>query len=222
MPIYKTKNENFFKKWTPEMAYILGFFTADGSMIKNKRNTHFIEFQITDKDLLKKIRNTLGSNHKITKRKRNKNQKNIYRLQIGSKTIFNDLLRLGITPRKSKTIKLPKIPPKYLNHFIRGYFDGDGNVIFGFYKKSGRKNKSPILLTRFISGSKVMLKELMLKLKNIIKVNGSLYYNDNAWRLSYSTKDSKKLFTFMYKNINNENLIFLKRKYNIYLKAGVA
>ncbi len=32
MPIYKTKNEAFFKKWTPEMAYVLGFFTADGTI----------------------------------------------------------------------------------------------------------------------------------------------------------------------------------------------
>jgi hypothetical protein len=52
MPIFKTKNENFFKNWTPEMAYVLGFFTADGSMIRNKRGAHFIEFQITDKNLL--------------------------------------------------------------------------------------------------------------------------------------------------------------------------
>jgi len=44
MPIYKTKNENFFKKWTPEMAYVLGFFAADGSMVKNKRGACFIEF----------------------------------------------------------------------------------------------------------------------------------------------------------------------------------
>lgn len=65
------------------MAYVLGFFTADGSMIKNKRGAHFIEFEITDKDLLFRIRDLLGSNHKITTRDRNKSLS--YRLQIGSK-----------------------------------------------------------------------------------------------------------------------------------------
>jgi len=75
MPIYKTKKENFFKKWTPEMAYILGFFTADGTMIKNRRGAHFIEFQITDRNLLRKIKRSFGSNHKITARKRDKNHK---------------------------------------------------------------------------------------------------------------------------------------------------
>jgi hypothetical protein len=48
MPIYRAKNENFFKKWSPEMAYVLGFFTADGNMLKNKRGAHFIEFNTTD------------------------------------------------------------------------------------------------------------------------------------------------------------------------------
>jgi hypothetical protein len=42
MPIHKKVNQDFFKKWSPEMAYILGFFTADGSMAKNKRGAHFI------------------------------------------------------------------------------------------------------------------------------------------------------------------------------------
>jgi DNA-binding transcriptional regulator WhiA len=56
MPIHKEINRNFFKKWTPEMAYILGFFTADGSMFKNKRGSYFVEFEITDKELLEKIK----------------------------------------------------------------------------------------------------------------------------------------------------------------------
>ena len=90
MPIFKAKNENFFKTWTPEMAYVLGFFTADGNMIKNKRGAHFIEFEITDKDLLHAIRGLLESNHKITERKRRDSWKKAYRLQIGSKVIFND------------------------------------------------------------------------------------------------------------------------------------
>jgi hypothetical protein len=220
MPIYKTKNQNFFKKWTPEMAYVLGFFTADGNMLKNKRGAHFIEFQITDKKLLQDIRNILGSNHKISVIKRNSKWKTVYRLQIGSKEVFNDLLKIGLTPNKSKTIKLPKIPDKYFQHFTRGYFDGDGNVLFGYFKKSDRKSRSPILLTRFTSGSKSILKSLKIKLKDLIKVNGSLYCKkDDSSQLSYSTNDSKKIFNFIYNDGKIKKLIYLKRKYNIYLKA---
>jgi len=39
MPIYKEINISFFKKWDPEMAYILGFIFADGNIIYTKRNT---------------------------------------------------------------------------------------------------------------------------------------------------------------------------------------
>ena len=28
MPISKTLNQDFFKTWSPEMAYVLGFFAA--------------------------------------------------------------------------------------------------------------------------------------------------------------------------------------------------
>jgi len=200
------------------MAYVLGFFAADGSMVKNKRGACFIEFQITDKNLLKKIKESMNSGHKITSRKR-KGQKISYRLQIGSKKIFNDLLKLGLTSNKSKTIDLPKVPRKYFSHFVRGYFDGDGNVTFGFFKKSDRKSKSPILSTRFVSGSKLILEKLKYKLKTLLYLHGSLYYSGNAWRLSYSTNDSKKIFKFMYENDNIKNLIYLERKYNIYKKA---
>ncbi len=219
MPIYKTKNENFFKKWSPEMAYVLGFFTADGSMYKTKRGTYFIEFQITDGDLLEKIRELLGSNHKITKKRRNRTHKIIYRLQIGSKEIFKDLSRLGLAPNKSKTLKLPLIPDKYFRHFLRGYFDGDGNVIFSFFKKAGRKNLSRAFLTRFTSGSKDLLVGIQNKLSALLGVRGSLSFYSGAWRLSYSANDSKKLSNFMYENVGRGGLIYLPRKHKIFLKA---
>jgi hypothetical protein len=91
-------------------------------MAKNKRGAHFIEIEITDKELLEEIRDALGSNHKIAARNKNKKWKISYRLQIGSKEIFSDLLSLGMTPCKSKTIRLPKVPNKYFPHFVRGYF----------------------------------------------------------------------------------------------------
>lgn len=204
------------------MAYVLGFFTADGTMIKNKRGAHFIEFEITDKDLLYKIRELFGSNHKIAERKRNNKWKKAFRLQIGSKEMFNDLLKLGLMPAKSKIIDLPKIPDQYFSHFVRGYFDGDGNVLSGYFKKPDRKNKSYTLRTRFTSGSRLILDNLKIKLGNIVGTDGSVNVSENTWRLNYGVNDSKKLFKFMYNNNKMTELIYLKRKYKIYKNAGVA
>ena len=65
MTLTKVVNHAFFEKWNSDMAYVLGFFAADGCMIKNKRGAHFIEFHITDKNLLFAIRAAMRSNHKI-------------------------------------------------------------------------------------------------------------------------------------------------------------
>ena len=50
------------------MAYVLGFFAADGNMIKNKRGAHFIAFYNNDRILLEKVRTALSAGHKIGKR----------------------------------------------------------------------------------------------------------------------------------------------------------
>ena len=56
MPIYKKVNKNFFKKWSSEMAYVLGFFMADGSIDVNPRGSQYFSIQICDKELLEEIR----------------------------------------------------------------------------------------------------------------------------------------------------------------------
>ena len=221
MPVFKTKNENFFKVWTPEMAYVLGFFTADGNMIRNKRGAHFISIEITDKDILERMRKSMGSNHKITERKRNAINKIAYRLQIGSKEMFSDLMKLGITPKKSKTVNLPIVPDQYFTHFLRGYFDGDGNVVSGYYRKPDRKNKSYTLATRLTSGSPLILGSIKKTLNRLIGTKGSIYEKDDVWRLNYSINDSRKLFRFMYVENMVKDLICLERKYKIFKDAGV-
>jgi intein/homing endonuclease len=81
-------------------------------------------------------------------------------LQIGSKEIFNDLVNLGLFPRKSKIIRLPIIPGDCFFHFLRGYFDGDGNVIAGYFAKPNRGSRSFTFRTRFTSGSELFFKDL--------------------------------------------------------------
>jgi len=219
MPILKTRNEGFFKKWTPKMAYVLGFFCADGSMIKNKRGACFIEFQITDKDLLLKIKKLLAPKHKISIRERNTKWQTVYRLQIGSRMIFNDLLKLGLCPKKSKRIKLPNVPRKYFSHFVRGYFDGDGNVTICTYKRKARNDKlTTVLQSGFTSGSKEFLADLEDKLlKEKVVKGGTLYYSSNGWRLYFSINDSKKLYRYIYKD-SVKNKLFLNRKKIIFEK----
>ncbi len=121
MPIHRSLNHDFFKVWKHDMAYVLGFFAADGSMIANKRGAHFIEFTITDRIVLEYIQRVTYSNHQITVRERGRNCKTAYRLQIGSKEWFTDLAQLRFTPHKSNTLQFPDIPHAFLGDFVYKY-----------------------------------------------------------------------------------------------------
>ncbi len=195
------------------MAYVLGFFAADGCMMKNRRGACFIEFQITDKSLLGRIRKALESENKISSRKRAENFKRIYRLQIGSKQIYSDLLILGFTPHKSKTLNFPMIPAEYLNHFVRGYFDGDGNVSFGKYLRKDTGLKRYVFTSRFTSGSRLFLEALLTRLQNVVK-GGYIYNKERGYELVFAGRDSLALFDFMYNNVQSR--LWLSRKKKIF------
>jgi intein/homing endonuclease len=219
MPIHRELNQDFFKKWSPEMAYVLGFFAADGCMLENRRGGHFIEFNITDRVVLYRIRAVTGSNHKITKRPiRNPKWKAIYRIQIGSNEWFKDLSRLGFTQHKSNTLRLPKVPQKYVGDFVRGYFDGDGCVYFKRLKYADRKYKRWVLLTLFTSGSKQFLESLWKVLERHGIQGGSLKKKTRGFELVFSHKNSLALCVLMY-HTGIATGLYLPRKLTLLRKA---
>ncbi|HCR52600.1 TPA: hypothetical protein DIV48_03090 [Candidatus Kaiserbacteria bacterium] len=198
MPIRRELDQDFFKKWSPQMAYVLGFFAADDSMLKNRRGSHYIEFTVTDKSVLEQIREAIGSTNRIAERKRISKQKAVYRLQIGSKEWFKDLSCLGFMQNKSKRLALPVIPAKYFGDFVRGYFDGDGCVYFNRLKYADRKNPRWILMTLFTSGCQLFLNSLWTELKIRGIHGGSLKRKTRGFELCFSHKDSVALYRVMY------------------------
>ena len=211
-------NEDFFKTWAPEMAYALGFIAADGSLedasyLRGK----YLRVCSSDLEILKKIKVIMHSEHTIVVikprecviagKKYISRQK--YMLRIGSHEIYNDLLRLGITPRKSKTINLPKIPLEIMAHFLRGYLDGDGCV--SFYNKKKR------LSVTFTSGSNLFLEQLS-KVISFVLGGGShgVFRNKRAFQVKYSTREAIPLLRYIYSDCTNE--LYLERKYKIFLE----
>ncbi len=216
MPIQRTVNQDFFKKWTPEMAYVLGFFAADGNMIRNNRGAHFIAFYSNDLVMIENIKKLLSSNHKVGVKTNKQTDKCSYQIQIGSKKIFKDLIKLGLVPNKSLVLQMPQVPENLLSHFVRGYFDGDGHVSVCRYQKSGRKTKSNVISTGFTSGSKIFLEMLLSRLKRSgITTGGSLFLTD-GYHLCFSIKDSLSLSKFMYKDSKDLYLARKKSRFDHY------
>jgi len=228
---YKFKTD-FFEKWSSKMAYVLGFLYADGDIedVRKSSRTQYITFGSVDKDILEAIKMAMGSEHKLNYRAPRKvtyangktyESREMYRLRIGSKKMFEDLLGLGLTPRKSLTIEFPKdIPVNYLSHFVRGYFDGDGCVTI---KMGKGKFGQPILKglnVIFTSGSGLFLEGLRKRVHKTINFCDRKIYdyrkNSRSYQLKYPTFESIKWFKFLYGN-NSSNL-FLGRKFNVFKK----
>ncbi len=217
-------NQVFFQSWSSQMAYVLGFIFADGAIedVQKSSRTCYISIVSKDLSILEKIRAVMSSQHHLYKRPAQliryaggksyiSGERFVFR--IGSKLMYNDLLNLGITPRKSLTILFPKIPLKSLPHFIRGYFDGDGCLHL-------IKNKYPRLI--FTSGSNKFLEGLSKKLSTTLEIPIKSVYsqvqksNNPCFRLHYNTKLSKKILEFMYKGLGEAP--YLDRKFAIYQK----
>ncbi|MDD2657929.1 MAG: LAGLIDADG family homing endonuclease [Candidatus Pacebacteria bacterium] len=213
MAMHRAVNKDFFKKWSPEMAYVLGFFAADGYMTLNSSGARYWNIQITDRIILERIKKAIQSDHKISVRIRRGNEKIIYRLQIGNKVMCADLQALGFSPNKTKSLAIPHVPKKYLSHFVRGYFDGDGNVWTGYIHKE-RKSKLFAIQTVFTSCSHEFLLALREQLEAFGIGKGVLSKGmGNYYRLTYSINNSLKLSDFMYNQVTpTKGYIYLERK----------
>lgn len=132
-------DENYFEKiQTPNQAYILGYITGDGTIldrIKSKRLVLTVAEE--DKQLLFDIGGELQMEGTIKFRKKNApNEQNKYTLVINSTKMCNDLITLGIGPRKTgfeKWIDFNKDELQWA--FLRGFFDADGHI--RVYKRNG-------------------------------------------------------------------------------------
>ncbi len=121
-------------------------------------------------------------------------------------------------PAKSKVIKLPKVPDEYFGDFLRGYFDGDGNVVSCYFRKKGRVKSSRVFSVRFTSGSMAILSGIQVHLMDS-SCTGSLFFSGHAWRLNYGRQDSGRIYHLMYRNVVRHNLLYLERKYKIFQDA---
>lgn len=221
-------NEDFFKTWNSDMAYILGFWFADGCIMdKGGSKVFSITQHKNDKYLLEKILKKMNSIHPLEISAKG----TCYSFCIGSKKIFNDIIILGGKTRKSKDVDFPDIPPQYLADFIRGYFDGDGCV---YLRKNGNLGGA-----NFVCGSKKFINRLndilafrlslckydlkynyggrILTIKERMAwINNKYYKFSENYRLELTVGDTRRLQDFMYNNID---CLKLERKYQKFLTA---
>jgi hypothetical protein len=177
----------FFRAWSPAMAYVLGYWWADGYM-RVKRNTgaHLIEIASIDREHLLLMANAVGEKHeyrKITAKSE------CYGIEFCSKEMYNDLLALGGMPNKSNVIGFPTIPAEQLVHFVRGFVDGDGTLAWN--------GDRPVL--QIYSGSKRLLEDMADAVAEQTGIPApNVVANRSLWYLKWSTIRAKCLAAWLY------------------------
>jgi len=201
-------NEDFFSKWSADMAYVLGLFVTDGCISKVENNSYRISLCLNDRELLGEVAKAMGSEHTIAT---SKYQKGLNIFIFGREKIAQDLIGLGMKPRKSYDLNFPDVPKEYLRGFIRGVFDGDGSVFFDVHSKN-----CPVR-TKFVSSSKDFIKRLEESLQGMGLPQRVIYEqktkNGISYMFRYGHNDSRRLFEVLYKGVPVGSL-FLERKYS--------
>lgn len=192
----KKINETIFNNIdTEQKAYWLGFMYADGWVMDT--NSVGLGLKKSDINHLYKYKSFLSYEGNLYE------GKNSASLQFRNKKISVDLQRLGCIPRKSLKLTFPttnQVPVELVNHFIRGYFDGDGSIT--------DPKKCSFGCT--ILGTYDFLTELC----NVIELPKT--YNINKTKNIHSVQlagdNARKVLSFMY----DESTIYLDRKMKRY------
>ncbi len=121
MSKYSLNKAYFDTITTPEQAYWLGFFSADGYVSKYGKQIE-LSLAVLDGDHVERFAQALEYTGPIRPAKGNR------RLLIASAAIVEALGRLGVSNAKSFTLEPWVGPPDLMRHYWRGMVDGDGTL----------------------------------------------------------------------------------------------
>ena len=203
----KLINKNYFKNIdTPIKAYILGLITTDGNIAtyKDGRYSLNITQHIDQRVLLNNIIKEIKTKGRINK---GGHDNTTIKIQVQDNEICNDLINLGIIPRKTSIMNIDKIlsilDENLLRHFIRGIIDGDGHI---------EKWKSSYGIIS-ISGSRNIVENIRRIFSIYAGTDENRKIRDvgNTFVLSYySKKDVINICDWLYKDIDY-NFVHLKK-----------
>lgn len=218
-------NIDYFKEINNNIkAYWLGVIYADGCIRKCNKNNYSFELSSKDLVFLKKFKKDVNTDYPIKKIKPktsfHNGQKIIsdgsYEINIYNSDFCLNLIKWGVITNKTKKLKkIPNIPKQYIPDFIRGYFDGDGNIFIKKYKYKNihRINKFSLF------GHEPFLLDIRKFIVNELKIyNGyiQMRYDWNWISITWGNKkDLLKIYYFLY---YKDDLRFMRRKKEIFKK----
>jgi len=209
-----TIDHTFFKKIDNEKkAYWLGFIYADGYVSRRKNQKCLgIALHTKDEKHLRVFKKDINATYKINRYITTSFgvKTTFAKIFITSDQLFDDLVDKGVFEKKTLILKFPKdniVPVELQNHFLRGYFDGDGSF---------SKSKDG-----FYSFKLCGTKEFLIECQKILGVTTKLEKRKkdkkNNWSFAAGGRlQVKRVGNCLYKN----STVHLERKYKRYTKCN--
>jgi hypothetical protein len=190
---------------TEEKAYLLGILGADGC-IKQSGKYYSLAFGLTYKDRkhVRRVADIISKGINVHDQYYSSNRNPMTYFYIMNKDLCDNLIKHGVVPRKSKTLRPPsKLPPEFIHHYVRGYFDGDGSI---FYSNESRICCNCVGTEWVLDYINYNFKAFYKNKTNVTQSGqGSLYH------LKFSGKSAIAFMNWIYKDAT----ILLDRKYKI-------
>lgn len=194
------------QEWTPELAYAIGLLASDGCL---SSSGHLIDLTSKDREQLKNFCRCLGIAPKIGTKSSGYGEEGSLRVQFKSVLFYTFLESIGLTPRKSKTLKKLGIPPELFWDFLRGVYDGDGSS-YSYWDPRWRS--SFMFYTSFVSASREFIDWIQSEIKKQAGPSGkigNLRPPSSMYQLRYAKADSLVVLRKMY---YSDSVICLSRK----------
>ena len=192
--------------WRPELAYAVGLMASDGHLRPDNKQVSLVS---KDRELIDLFRQAIALDKLPFRSGRGGTKlRNYWTLRFKSKNFHDFLVSVGVTPRKSKTIREVLVPDQYFADFLRGLFDGDGTFWIWWDKRW--PNAFGFTLG-FSSASPLFVAWLKGRLTEMYGVKGYVHKGAGAFTIRYVKRDTRKLFVAMY---HGGNSFYLSRKYN--------
>jgi hypothetical protein len=203
--------------WSRGLAYAVGLLATDGNLSSDRRR---ITLTSSDVEQLETFQRCLHTNLKLSRNSPGSFSTNIsYRVQFSNAKLYQQLLDIGLSPRKTGSLGELKIPRAFYPDFLRGVIDGDGSIVlytdrYNVYK--GKRYEYLRIYVAVASASLHFLRWIQETLRRYLKTRGSLtqqatrpWATKPAWKLRFAKQDSIKILHWIY---YNDRLPCLARK----------
>lgn len=193
-------NEDFFKTWTPESAWLFGWAIGDGGYTNPLRLV--FDLAIVDREVLEKFKDVICSEHPINDYERWINDKQKY--YYGSRIFFNSKKLVA----DLKELTLYDVPKCYFSDFIRGFFEAEGTVVWAKNVNLIRRGRIASNISGIDIDTLVFIRWCLHEF-GIVEGGGLHKKRNNVHILNFGKYDSISLYHYMYDDCGN---MFLKRK----------